>query len=716
MIRHLPDGIFPFDDCGYARTPLYPMTGQEIHIDCLCDGGEPALETAGQSTALRPARTEKGWRFTLPAMERPCALRYRLVCGEESTRWFDLEVLSPAKVERPLRMGAGWAELCPGVYLSCRKEESGTAFTLTGRQPEDTPCDGVTFGGDGLWRMALEGGRSLACPRMTLGLRADGTAAFVETELQGAHRHVYGTGERFDAADQQGRGSCGRVVEHFTRQGEWSYLPVPMFLTDGGFGLYRETGRSVAMAFGETIRLSSPVCEGMTDHLLTGAPDRQLREYLRLTGGAALPPEWAFGLWISANGWKCDADVDEQLRELKAHDCPASVMVLEAWSDESTFYRWSNLWCDPAAMVRRVREAGLHLVLWQIPVLKALRDCPDPEPVRRDREEAVARGYVVKNADGSPYVIPERWFEGSLLPDFTNPKAREWWFARRDHLLEAGVEGFKTDGGEFLFGDDVLLHDGTAGQEAHNLYPLQYTLAYHDWMQSRGVPGLTFSRAGYAGSQRAPIHWAGDQLSTWEELRGQLTAGLSAGLSGILFWSFDMGGFAGPLPDGELYLRATAMGCFCPVMQWHAEPRSGQFERPDDPTLNNDRSPWNLARSWNDPSLAETACAFARLRERLRPMLWEEAQACVRNGRPMMAHLCLDWPEDERTLSCGDEYMLGRRYLVAPVVEKGAKGRRVYLPQGQWRHFFTGEKFAGGEYDLPCPLDTALVFERLEAE
>ena len=278
------------------------------------------------------------------------------------------------------------------------------------------------------------------------------------------------------------------------------------------------------------------------------------------------------------------------------------------------------------------------------------------------------------------------------------------------------MEGFKTDGGEFLFGDDVLLHDGTAGQEAHNLYPLQYTLAYHDWMQSRGVPGLTFSRAGYAGSQRAPIHWAGDQLSTWEELRGQLTAGLSAGLSGILFWSFDMGGFAGPLPDKELYLRATAMGCFCPVMQWHAEPRSGQFERPDDPTLNNDRSPWNLARSWNDPSLMETACAFARLREKLRPVLWEEAQACVRNGRPMMAHLCLDWPEDERALSCGDEYMLGRRYLVAPVVEKGAKGRRVYLPQGQWRHFFTGEKFAGGEYDLPCPLDTALVFERLEAE
>ncbi|MGN0972456.1 MAG: TIM-barrel domain-containing protein, partial [Aristaeellaceae bacterium] len=350
-----------------------------------------------------------------------------------------------------------------------------------------------------------------------------------------------------------------------------------------------------------------------------------------------------------------------------------------------------------------------------IPVLKALRDCPDPEPVRRDREEAIARGYVVKNADGSPYVIPEKWFEGSLLPDFTNPEAVDWWFSRREHLLEAGVEGFKTDGGEFLFGDDVLLHDGTSGRAAHNLYPLQYAEAYHRWMCERGLPGLTFSRAGYAGAQRAPIHWAGDQLSTWSELRAQLTAGLTAGLSGILFWSFDMGGFAGPLPDGELYLRATAMGCFCPVMQWHAEPRSGQFDATEDASLNNDRSPWNLARHWNDPALAETACAFARLREKLRPVLWEEAQQCAAASRPMMAHLCLDYPEDARALACDDEYMLGRRILVAPVTEQGAMGRRVYLPRGQWRHFFTGELLAGGEYDLPCPLDQALVFERVEA-
>lgn len=715
MIRHLPDGIFPIEDCGYARTPLHPMVGQDIHLDCLCDVGEPSLEVEGETLRLPAKRTEKGWRFTLTARKAACALRYRFTCGAESSRWFDLEVLTSVVVVKPLNTGSGWAQLCDGVYLCSLEEEEGAALTLTDHLPEEHACGSVTFGDGGVWRLALQDGRSLTCLRMTLGLRADGSVAWQESELAGVHRHVYGTGERFDAVDQQGRGSCGRVVEHFTRQGEWSYLPVPLMMTDGGFGLYRETGRSVAMTFGEIIRLMSTACSGLTDHLLTGTPARQLKTYLSLTGGAALPPEWAFGLWISANGWTCDADVDEQLRALKDYDCPASVMVLEAWSDESTFYRWSDRWRDPAAMVRRVREAGLHLVLWQIPVIKALKDCPEPEPVRCDREEAVARGYVVRNADGSPYVVPEKWFTGSLLPDFTNPEARSWWFMKRDHLLEAGVEGFKTDGGEFLFGDDVLLHDGTCAQEAHNLYPLQYTEAYHDWMHSRGVPGLTFSRAGYAGSQRTPVHWAGDQLSIWEELRGQLTAGLTAGLSGILFWSFDIGGFAGPLPDRELYLRATAMGCFCPVMQWHAEPRTGQFDATDDPSLNNDRSPWNLARHWNDPSLAETACAFARLREKLRPVLWEEAQACVRDGRPMMAHLCLHYPEDERALSCGDEYMLGRRYLVAPILEKGATGRRVYLPEGTWRHFFTGEAFTGGEYDISCPLNQALVFERLEA-
>lgn len=623
-----------------------------------------------------------------------------------------MDILKETRVSSPLKTGNSFIMLVPGVYLVFQKEDSSVSMRFSDSAPQNDPeYADISFGNGALFTICQNGKAVLCCKSMDLGIDACGIVKTRSMQISANHKHVFGTGERFDHADQNGYASCGQVVEHFTRQGPWSYLPSPMFLTDGGFGFYHTGAENVKMEFKEEIRISSSVLHGKTDYFLLGTPDIQLKTYLSLSGECALPPEWTFGLWISANGWKNDRDVDEQLEMLKKHDCPASVMVLEAWSDESTFYRWSNQWPDPKNTVKRIRSAGLHLVLWQIPVIKAVSDCPDPEPVRRDLTEAMQKGYLIKHADDTPYVIPEKWFEGSFLIDFTNPEACRWWFEKRDHLLEAGVEGFKTDGGEFLFGSDFTLWDGTNGKEAHNLFPNQYISAYNEWMKKRNVNGVTFSRAGYGGVQNLPIHWAGDQLSTWPELRAQLTAGLSASLSGVLFFGFDIGGFAGEIPTAELYLRATALACFCPVMQWHAEPRSGQFFETNASEYINDRSPWNLAEKLHDPSVIDIACRFARIRESLRPYLWEEAQACVKNKRPMMAHLILDYPHDERAYVTHDEFMLGRKYLVAPITEEGAKGRRVYLPNGVWKHFFTGEIYPAGDHYIPCPIEQAIVFE-----
>ena len=721
MIRHIPEGVVPFDDCGCSRKPLYPFVGQEIRLECLCDGGAPILEVTGTDCAV-PAASSCGqnhWRFILPPFASACTFQYRFLCDQETTSWFTVDVLRMESISSPIETGAGWIRLTEGVYLNFSCADSFFSVALA-----DHPVENHTFlpapwrlvlGQGGIWRLSYQNDIRAACKKISLGFRADGTAAWQEIILDGKQRHIWGTGERFDSVNQIRKGSCGQVVEHFTRQGPWTYLPVPMFLTDAGFGFYRDSGCNVSMHFEKEIRISSWMIPGRSDAWLLGSPAEQLNGYIQWTGAPVLPPEWAFGLWISANGWSCDADVEEQLEELKKNRCPASVMVLEAWSDESTFYRWSDSWNSPKQLVKRIRDAGLHLVLWQIPVIKAIRDCPDREAVCLDRAVALSKGWVVRHTDGTPYVIPERWFEGSLLPDFTNPEACSWWFSKREHLLHAGVEGFKTDGGEFLFGSDILLSDGTCGREAHNVYPMQYTRAYHAWMQRQGVQGATFSRAGYSGAQTVPIHWAGDQLSTWEELKAQLHAGLSAALSGVFFWGFDIGGFAGELPDAELYLRATAFACFCPVMQWHAEPRSGQFYATHDQAFNNDRSPWNLAQKLGQPEIVEIACGFARVREQLRPYLWEEAQFCVRHARPLMAPLCLDYPEDPKALDCGDEYMLGRRYLVAPITEKGAAGRMVYFPKGKWRHFFTQEIVDGNiAREMACPLTEALVYEKLE--
>ena len=535
-------------------------------------------------------------------------------------------------------------------------------------------------------------------------------------------RYIWGTGERYHRVNQQGSRTSGAVTEQFTRQGEKTYLPIPFFLTEQGIGFFRDSSAPAEMDFRNGFSVSQAACGPLLsrDVWFFGKPADLLRQFIRYTGGAAMPPEWAFGVWISGNGWNCDAEVEQQLSMLKTHAYPADVMVLEAWSDERTFRRWNDRahWADPEKTVKRIRDAGLHLVLWQIPVIKREKDGEPGEDLLRDEREALERGLCVKRTDGTPYRIPEGlWFSGSLLPDFTNPETRRWWFGKRKYLLEMGVEGFKTDGGEFLYDPEAALHDGTGGTEAHNLYPARYIAAYQDFMKQNGLPGLTFSRADYLGAQTRPMHWAGDQLSTWDELRSQMNAGITAGLSGVLFWGFDIGGFAGELPSAELYLRATALGCFSPVMQWHAEPRGGQFYATHGADFNNDRSPWNLAEKLGDSEVLRIGTRFARLRKKLQPYLVREAEYCVSAGRPLMGHLCLDFPEDPNAEACEDQYMLGRDLLVCPIVEEGRTRRTVWLPRGTWKHLFTGEIFPGNRFvTLSCPLDEIIALERRDAD
>lgn len=532
-------------------------------------------------------------------------------------------------------------------------------------------------------------------------------------------KHIWGTGERFHAVDLRESGSDGCVTEQFTNQGEKTYLPIPFFMTENGVGCFRESMLPVRMDFRDGLMLEQETCGEVLsrDHWFFGTPAGILCQFLRMTGMPELPPDWAFGVWISANGWNSDAEVDAQLKALRIHDYPADVMVLEAWSDERTFYRWNGheFWRDPEDTVRRIRDAGLHPILWQIPVIKRENDGEPGEWLLEDEREALEKRYCVFCQDGTPYRIPNGvWFSGSLLPDFTNPDAVDWWFRKRKYLLDMGIEGFKTDGGEFLLDDNVRLYNGLNGKEAHNLYPSQYIGAYQHFLKENGVHGVTFSRADWTGAQTRPIHWAGDQVSTWSELRAQLRAGISAGLSGLMLWSFDIGGFAGELPSAELYLRATAMGCFCPIMQWHSEPRSGQFYATHEAGFVNDRSPWNLAEKLQNPEIMTISRKFARIRKELQPYLIRESAYCANAGRPLMAHLCLCYPEDPRSCACEDQYMLGRDLLVCPITEEGRESRRVWLPAGHWKHRFTGAEYVGGqETEIRCPLDEMIALERI---
>ena len=545
-------------------------------------------------------------------------------------------------------------------------------------------------------------------------LYRDGNHLTVHVPYNGA----YGMGEKYDSLNQKGKTVINQVREKFCFQGDKTYCTTPFFWTDTGFGLYVDTCEVTTFDFGEkSIEIKLPETADVV--LFSGTPEEMVREYMSLFGPAVLPPEWTMGIWISANRWNTQKDVDALLDKLKKYDFPASVVVLEAWSDEATFYIWNGAkyepvpdgqalkyedfdfsgtpWPDPAKMVQDIHDAGLKLLLWQVPVYKKQGD-DEVQNAQNDldREDAAARKLCVTMPDDTPYTIPKgNWFPDSMVPDFTNPATVKSWFGKRQYLLDIGVDGFKTDGGEFIHRSDAQFHNGTTGKEGINRYSRDYTESYRNFVGSNGV---IFSRAGFSGQHTVPCHWGGDQQSQNSELASVLKAGLSAAASGMIFWGFDLAGFAGPLPGLDLYRRATQMACFCPIMQWHSEPDGGQFrELMPGAEGNNERSPWNMEESYAAPGFMAEMRYWHKLHEQLRPYLWKTAQECVRDSKPFMRPLIYEWPNDTNAVNCQDEYLLGDDLLVAPLLEENATSREVYLPEGVWFDFFDGTEYSGNQ-------------------
>lgn len=528
---------------------------------------------------------------------------------------------------------------------------------------------------------------------------------------------VYGMGEKFNGLNQKGKTAVNQVVEKFCHQGELTYLPVPFFVTNTGLGIYIDTKEKTVFQFEDEICCILP--EAADVYVFTGTIREIIADYMRMTGEPVCPPKYSFGIWISANHWKNENAVEQQLKELERYGFPASVMVLEAWSDESTFYIWngadyqikadggcftyedfdfskSGYWTNPKEMIDKLHEKGIRIVLWQIPVYKEQGE--DEILCRQldlDKEDAIRKKMCVFKESGEIYRIPSgNWFAGSIIPDFTNPETKKVWFAKRRYLLDMGVDGFKTDGGEFIYEESLRLYNGMNGLEAKNAYAQTYTDAYTEFLDEDKV---LFSRAGFAGAHRTPIHWGGDQQSENEELGNVFSAGLSAAMTGILYWSFDIAGFAGSLPSMDLYRRATQLACFAPVMQWHSEPDGGQFkELMPGMDGNNERSPWNIAKAWNCPEFIEEMKFWHRLRMNMLPYIYSTALISCRDYQPMMRPLVYDWSSDEEAVRTEDEYMFGESILVAPLLNKNECGRQVWLPSGKWYGFFTHKKYLGG--------------------
>lgn len=724
MIRHNPPGR------GHAyrpsldqRLPLDPLAGEPVRLGVLATPGLAALDVEvqvggvcsvypldhlemiaesssgvdGHLAAAAEAGEETGdmdaWQVDIGPFELTQTVRYRFVDA------------SSGKCTE-------WWSFAPSAWLP-----TGGAFQVLG---EDR---GRLIPGSVAWLTGSSG--ECLVTRVRFGL------------MLTASEHVVGLGERFHALDQRGWAVDTTVFEQYTSQGQRTYLPVPFAHVVGaeGWGFHVDTTRRVWFDVGVTeenvLRVEASV--GSADpqlvlRLWQGEPAAVLAGFLEQYGPPALIPRWAYRPWGSDNEWNSQARVEREVERSLAEGVPIGVVVIEAWSDESTIWIWNDaryqahedgsphrlsdftfpsdgLWPDPVGMVNKLHDLGVKVILWQIPVIPD--HAPDEPQLVADRRVLIKKHLAVREEDGRPYRNRGWWFPRALLPDFTSAEARRWWTEKRRYLLEEmGIDGFKTDGGEHAWGAELRFADGTRGDVSNNRFPNLYAQAFHELLDSAGTDGMTFSRAGHAGAGCFPGHWAGDERSTWEAFRASITAGLTAGASGVFAWGWDHGGFSGEVPTAELYARSAAMAALCPIMQYHAENNGHR-------SPSRARTPWNVAERTGDPAALRVYRKFALLRDRLVDYLVEQARSSSERSMPLMRALFFEWADDERIWEFPQQYLLGDDLLVSPVTEPGANEWSTYLPAGDWVDAWTGSTVAGSRVvSRAVPIDEIPVYVR----
>ena len=540
--------------------------------------------------------------------------------------------------------------------------------------------------------------------QLSLGLQSEmeGQAWLAVDLRSGPDEHYFGFGERFDSLDQRGK-EVDLWVEDGA-QGGLSYIPVPFFLSSAGYGLHIDTEvRCLA-------RVATPDDPGVVSIRnaapslnLTGLPGRTPKEilsrYTKFAGRPLVPPTWVFGPWKSRDWQTADqAGIREDVELQHELGLPATVKLIDArWElAYHTFAFDPGKFPDPRAMIEHIHAHGSRLVLWISPWM-AVDNGDDPN----DAFYACAeRGYLIKDREGEVYVHRlgnNPMLVGSCI-DLTNPEAVAWWQGNIRRLVEMGVSGFNTDFGEQV-PEDAVFYDGRTGLEMHNVYPRLYNELTHEAMEV-GQQGMLLARSGWHGSQRLSAIWAGDQTSDFaynSGLRTAIVAGLSAGLSGFPYWTSDIGGYFGT-PSDEVYMRWTQFGAFCPIMMIHGAGR---------------REPWTFS-----PQTLDVYRRYAQLHIDLFPYIYAYAHEASRTGIPIMRAMPLEFPADPGVW--GDlaehQYCFGAELLVAPVYYGFSRLRPVYLPEGQWRDFWTGELLDGGQV-VRCraEIDQIPVFARAGA-
>lgn len=452
-----------------------------------------------------------------------------------------------------------------------------------------------------------------------------------------------------------------------------------------------------------------------------GSMDGVIRGYRAVTGKSPVMPKWAMGYWLSRERYKTQDELLEALGQYRQRRVPLDVIVqdwsywpVDAWgSHEFDPERFP----DPAGMIRQVHEqqARFMISVW-----------PKFYVTTEHYKELDSLGAIYQQAVKDSirdWIYPG--YLGSFYDAYHAGARKLFWQQMNEHLFSLGVDAWWMDASEPNVQDntDMDYRKKLCGPTAlgpstqfFNAYALVNAEAIYNGQ--RGVePGkrvFLLTRSGFAGQQRySTATWSGDIATRWEDMKAQISAGLNFALSGIPWWTMDIGGFCvenryARASEGsedlrewrELNARWYQFGAFCPLFRSH-----GQYPYREIYNISPEGTPVYRSMKY-----------YTELRYRLLPYIYSLAGRTYSDDYTLMRALAMDYTADRRTWNVGDQFLFGDAFMVCPVYEYRARSRRAYFPAGTWYDFYTGESFPGGEVrKVQAPLEQIPLYVRAGA-
>ena len=494
--------------------------------------------------------------------------------------------------------------------------------------------------------------------------------------------------ERFYGLGQHQNGMLNQRNLEMELSQDNTNISVPFFLSSKGYGILWNNASATRWnnRFQPVLELQSSFAKTIDYYFIAGPEfDRIIGAYRTLTGAAPMLPLWAYGYWQSKLGYTSQAEMLSVAAKYREMQIPIDNIVLDAGYETAMSSRVFNKYFpDPKAMVQTLHDEHFHMMASVWPFFQ-------PGSATFDAMES-NNFFVNEGKDVYP-----AYFQGSRVYDAFNPKARTmYWEQIKKALFGIGVDAFWMDStepgdlyaeehGSILNGATIADGDGSA---VANAYPFMTTKAIYDGQRSVTDKQRVFilTRSGFLGMQRnAAAAWSGDIATNFDTLKREIPAGLNYSMSGLPYWTTDVGGFLGGNTDDpnyrELFVRWFQYGSFCPIFRVHGT------------RTNNQNELWSYGQQ-----AQEILTLYDRLHYRLLPYTYTLAARTTLESYTPMRALAFDFSDDSKTLDINDEFMMGPSMLVAPVTDAGAVDRSVYLPANvDWYDFWTGAKVEGGK-------------------